>query len=209
MKKLVSTLLVLLFVTSFAVSSRAEQEKGWHKGIYILGGLGSMNNDKDTNILNNTAFGSKNLLGYNLTLGWNFLDFLATELSLRYATETVTAQKEHAANVDLFLKYSLILNVLTQWEKIQFLPYVKAGGGMYGAAVPDTSAGNNRFGVYGPAGVVAVGLETLLMKHFYLGADFTNHFVNLQAKSNAAGQRILNGGFDYQYSVFGYAGFHF
>ena len=209
MKKLVSVLLVGLLLSSVSLTAKAEQEKGWHKGSYFLFGLGSMNNDKDTNVLNNRAFGSANLLGYGLTFGWNFLDFLATELQLRYATETVAGQKEHAANVDLLLKYSLILNTLTRWEKIQFLPYVKAGGGMYGAAVPDTSAGNNRFGVYGPAGVLAVGVETLLLKRFYVGADFANHFVNLQAKSNAAGQRILNGGFDYQYSVFGYFGVHF
>lgn len=207
MKKLLAGLLVILFVGSVSLSSRAEQEKGWHKGTYFLVGLGMMNNDEDTNVLTNTAFGSTNLLGYGYTIGWNFIDWLALELQMRYATETAAGQREHAANIDILAKYSLILNGLTKWEKIQFLPYIKGGAGIYGAAVP--RGANDRFGVYGPAGVLAVGMETLLLKKFYVGADFANHFVNLQAKNNAAGQRILNGGFDYQYSIFGYFGIHF
>lgn len=208
MKKFLS-ILVVLAVSSVSLSSWAVPEKGWHKGIYTLFGIGLMNNDKDTNVLNNTAFGSANIMGYGYTLGWNFLDFLAVEMSARYGTDRANNQREHAANIDFNLKYSVILDVLTKLEKVKFLPYVKGGAGIYGAAVPDTSAGNSRFGVYGPAGVLGVGMEVLLAKIFYVGADFTNHFVSLQAKSNAAGQRILNGGFDYQYSVFGHFGVHF
>lgn len=201
------TVLAMLLVGLSSAVSFATPEKGWHRGTYYLLGLGMMNNDEDTNVLTNTSFGSTNLLGYGLTFGWDFLDFLGVELQMRYASETAAGQREHAANIDILAKYSLILNALTKWEKVQFLPHLKAGGGIYGAAVP--RGGNDRFGVYGPAGVLGFGVETLLAKIFYVGFDFNNHFVNLQQKNNAAGQRILNGGFDYQYSFFGYFGVHF
>lgn len=206
MKKLIS-LAVVLLVFSTASTGWATPEKGWHKGFYTLLGVGFMNNDEDTNVLTNTAFGNANIFGLGLTFGWNFLDFLGTELQMRYGTDTAAGQKEHAANIDFLLKYSLILDALTRMDKVKFLPYTKAGAGVYGAAVP--RGGNDRLGVYGPAGVFSLGMEVLLAKIFYVGTEFTNHFVKLQQKNNAAGQPILNGGFDYQYSVFGYFGVHF
>lgn len=213
MKKILVSLvgLALFAVSSLAWASAdyASKEKGWHKGVYILGNIGMMNVDKDTNVLTNQAFGSDIILGYGLTFGWNFLDFLAAELDMRYGREKFNNQTEHAANIDINVKYSLILDALTKLESVRFLPYGKIGGGIFGAAVPDTSAGNNRFGVYGPSMNIGIGLETLIIKYLYVGVDFTEHFVWLQAKSNSAGQRILNGGFDPQYSVFGHVGVHF
>ncbi len=213
MKKMITAVVGLICLTlaslGFASADYASKEKGWHKGFYALANVGMMNIDKDTNVLTNRAFGSDIILGYGLTFGWNFLDFLAAELDMRYGSEKFNNQKEHAANIDINVKYSLILNALTQWEKIRFLPYAKVGGGIFGAAVPDTSAGNDRFGVYGPSMNIGVGLETLILHYLYVGVDFTEHFVWLQSKSNSAGQKILNGGFDPQYSVFGHVGVHF
>lgn len=208
MKKIIC-LLVALFVLGASPGAFAKPEKGWHKGSYFLAGVGVMNNDEDTNVTTNTSFGNANILGYGLTFGWNFLDFLAAELEMRYGSETAGGNREHAANIDFLVKYSLILDALTRNEAVRFLPYLRAGAGVYGAAVPTSDTVTNRFGVYGPAGVLSVGMEVLLAKIFYVGADFTNHFVNLQAKNNSAGTRILNGGFDYQYSVFGHFGVHF
>lgn len=198
-----------LLMLGMSVTSFAKPEKGWHRGNYLLVGLGSMNVDEDTNVLTNRVFGNSNILGYGLTYGWNFLDFLAAELQLRYGTDSANNQKEHAANIDFLLKYSLILDVLTRNEVARFLPFVKAGAGIFGAAVPDTSAGNDRFGVFGPAGIFGTGMEVLIAKLFYAGVDFNMHLVNLQEKRNSNNVRILAGGFDPQYSVFGYFGVHF
>lgn len=212
MKTKIALLVCLLALTSLVAQAKpnyAAKERGWHKGAYLLFGGGSLNVDKDTNVLTNRAFGSKNILGFGMTTGWNFIDWLAVELQLRYGTEKVAAQREHTANINLNLKYSIITDALTSAENIRFLPYIKAGGGAFGAAVPDTSAGNDRFGVYGPLADVGGGLEILIVKKLYVGVDFTYDFVWLQNKNNSAGQRILNGGFDPQYSVFGYLGVHF
>lgn len=212
MKKLLS-LVIAVFAIALASTSFAKPEEGWHKGFYALAGGGYLNVDHDANVSTtpNTIFGSNRIMGYGLTFGWNFLDFLAAELQLRYGTETagVNNQKEHAANINLNAKYSIILDALTRMEKVRFIPYVKAGGGMFGAAVPDTSAGNDRFGVFGPTIDFGAGMEVLISKIFYVGAEFTEDLAFLKEKNNAAGQRILAGGFDPQDSVFGYLGIHF
>lgn len=210
MKKIVA-LLTAVFVVSLSAVSMAKPEAGWHKGTYYLAGIGMMNNDEDTNVLNGQAFGSRNILGYGFTLGWNFLDFLASELSVRYGTDTGGAanQKEHAANIDLNVKYSFILDFLTKMESARFLPYVKVGGGVYGAAVPDTNAGNDRFGVFGPDVALGGGVEVLLAKIFYVGVDLTENLVWLQEKRDNNNNIILSGGFDPQFSVFGNFGVHF
>lgn len=213
MKKLLcSVLLAVVFCTastSHAISQQyADKEKGWHKGTYFLVGAGYMNLDSDTHVQTGNKFGKDRVLGYGLTFGWNFIDWLAAELSTRYATEKAANQREHAANIDINAKYSLILDALTKWEKIRFLPYGKIGGGIFGAAVPDTRAGNDRFGVYGPSMNVGIGMELLLIQNLYVGVEFTEHFVWLQEKFRGT-QKILNGGFDAQDSVFGYVGTHF
>jgi len=208
MKKIIA-LLAVVSVLSLSAVSMAKPEKGWHKGVYILGGVGSLNVDHDTNVVTNAAFGKNRILGYGLTIGDNFLDFLAAELQARYGTDTAGGNKEHAANFDLNIKYSLILDALTRMEKVRILPYIKAGGGLFGAAVPSNDAGNNRFGVYGPSADFGAGVEVLLLKKLYVGADFTENLVWLKEKTNAAGVRILAGGFDPQDSFFGYVGVHF
>lgn len=207
MKKFIGLVLVLL-VGLTAGTASAQPEKGWHKGTYYLFGIGMMNNDEDTNVLTNRAFGGNYLLGYGFTTGWNFFDWLALELAFRYATETDNNQKEHAVNININAKYSFILDALTRSELFRFLPYIKAGGGVYGAAVPDTSAGNDRFGVFGPLVGFGGGMEILFKNWLYFGVDIAEDLVFLKEKNNNAGQRILNGGFDPQLSVFGYLGVH-
>ncbi|MBI4124604.1 MAG: outer membrane beta-barrel protein [Deltaproteobacteria bacterium] len=208
MKKIFGVLIATLMGLA-STAAMATPEKGWHKGSYALLGIGMMNVDEDTNVVNNTAFGSRNILGYGLTFGWNFLDFLAAELQMRYGSDTAGGAREHAVNADILLKYSLILDVLTRNETVRFLPYIKGGAGVFGAAVPDSSAGNNRFGVYGYGGVMGTGMEVLIAKLFYVAADVNLHLISLQSHTNSAGVRILNGGFDPQLSVFGYFGVHF
>lgn len=208
MKKILTVLAMLLVGLSSTVSF-ATPEKGWHRGTYYLFGLGFLNNDEDTNVLTNRAFGSTNILGYGLTLGWNILDFLGLELDMRYGTERANNQREHAANIDINAKYSFIFDALTRSDLFRFLPFLKLGAGIYGAAVPDTSAGNDRFGVVGPSMVIGTGMEALFKNWLYVGFDFTTNLVWLQQKTNSQGQRILNGGFDGQYSVFGRFGVHF
>lgn len=193
---------------ALAGADYSSKEKGWHKGFYFLTGVGFMNVDEDTNVVNGRAFGSNNILGYGFTTGWNFLDNWAAELQTRYGTEKVGAQREHAANININAKYSFIIEALTKLDSARFLPYLKLGGGIFGAAVPDTSVGNDRFGVFGPSIVLGGGMEVLLAKMFYAGLDFTQDLVFLQEKNRGA-QRILNGGFDPQYSLFGNVGVHF
>lgn len=208
MKKLTG-FFALLLILGAGSAAFATPEKGWHRGSYFLLGVGMMNVDEDTNVVNNTAFGSKNILGYGMTFGWNFLDFLGIELQTRYGSDTAGGAREHAVNIDILAKYSLILDALTRNETVRFLPYAKGGAGVFGAAVPDSSAGNNRFGVYGYGGVMGAGMEVLISKIFYAAADFNLHLISLQSHTNSSGQRILNGGFDPQYSIFGYFGVHF
>lgn len=193
---------------AFASADYSSKETGWHKGFYFLTGVGFVNVDEDTNVVNNQAFGTDNLLGYGFTAGWNFLDWLAAEFQARYATERVGVQREHAVNLNINAKYSFILDALTKLDKVRFLPYVKLGGGLFGAAVPDTSVGNDRFGVFGPSLAFGGGMEVLIAKMLYVGVDFTQDLVFLQEKNRGA-QRVLNGGFDPQYSVFGNVGVHF
>lgn len=213
MKKIFEVIAVMMVLcqtsTVFAKADYASKEKGWHKGFYTLAGLGFLNVDKDTDVVNNKSFGSDVIMAYGLTFGWNFLDFLAVELQSRYGTESSQGKTEHAANINMNVKYSLILDALTKSEMIRFLPYGKVGGGVFGAAVPATSAGNGRFGVWGPTFDFGVGMEILISKIWYVGLDFTQDFAFLQEKKNAAGVKILNGGFDPQSSLFGYVGVHF
>ena len=110
---------LLFFQTSslFAAADYASKEKGWHKGVYTLVGMGYMNVDKDTNVSTGVAFGSNRIMGYGLTFGWNFVDSLAVELAMRYGSEKFNNQTEHAANIDINAKYSLILDALTKMEK--------------------------------------------------------------------------------------------
>lgn len=201
--------LLTLSSQTWAKADYEGKEKGWHKGIYILVGGGFMNVDEDTNVVNSQAFGSDNIPSYGFTIGHNFLDFLALELSTRYGAEKIGTRREHAANIDLNVKYSFILDALTRMKSARFLPYVKLGGGAFGATLPDTSAGNDRFGVWGPSMALGGGMEILLAKYFYAGVDFTSNLVWLQEKTNNSGKKILNGGFDPQYSAFGYLGIHF
>lgn len=206
-------LAVAVFVFSAGLQALAgadysSKEKGWHKGLYFLTGVGFMNVDEDTNVINRRAFGADNILGYGITMGWNFLDNWAAELQARYGTEKVGAQREHAVNMNINGKYSFIIEALTKLDSARFLPYVKLGGGIFGAAVPDVSVGNDRFGVFGPSIAFGGGMEILLVKRLYVGLDFTQDLVFLQEKNRGA-QRILNGGFDPQYSFFGNVGVHF
>lgn len=197
------------FISSaVAKADWASKEKGWHKGTYVLLGLGFLNVDKDTNVNTNQAFGSNIILGTGLTFGWNFLDNWAAELQMRYGTEVASGQREHAANININAKYSLILDSLTRMENLRFLPYAKVGGGIFGAAVPDITAGNDRLGVFGPTFDFGVGMEMLFYKLWYFAVDFTQDFAFLQDKSKG-GQKILNGGFDPQSSVYAYVGIHF
>lgn len=212
MKKIFSLVagIALLSIATQALASAdySSKEKGWHKGFYFLTGVGMMNVDEDTNVVNNQAFGSDNIMGYGLTWGWNFLDHWAAELQTRYGTEKVGARREHAANININAKYSFIIDALTSLDSARFLPYIKVGGGIFGAAVPDTSVATDRLGVFGPSLVLGGGMEILLAKMLYVGFDFTEDLVFLQEKNRGA-TRIINGGFDPQYSFFGNVGVHF
>lgn len=205
MKKSFSALIIIL-VSVFSVNAFAKPEKGWHKGFYFLVGAGFLNVDKDTDVNTNQAFGSNIIPAYGLTFGSNWWDFLALELSMRYGTEVANSQREHAFNIDLDLKYSILLDALTRGETFRLLPYVKAGGGLFAAAVP---TGTKRFGVFGPTVALGAGLELLIKNLWYVGVDFTEDLAFLQDKTSSSGKKILNGGFDPQHSLFGYVGVHF
>ncbi|MBI5298938.1 MAG: outer membrane beta-barrel protein [Deltaproteobacteria bacterium] len=198
--------------TVFASADYASKEKGWHKGAYTLLGVGFLNVDKDVNVVTGQSFGSDIIPAYGLTTGWNFLDHWATELQMRYGTEKVNGRREHAVNINFNGKYSFILDALTKWKIVRFLPYVKIGAGVFGAAVPNLSAGNDRLGVWGPTFDLGGGMEILIHKFLYVGLDFTQDFAFLQEKFNTINgvrTKILNGGFDPQSSLFGYVGVHF
>src|SRR3990167_1530994 len=103
-------LLGFVSITLLAVTTANAQkmEKGWHTGPYILGSVGVMNFDEDTDVFNNTNFGNKYPIAWGFLLGYNWNDFAAVEFQGRYVSDKSNGRSEDFGSMLLNFKYSII-----------------------------------------------------------------------------------------------------
>lgn len=205
MKK--STLFVLLaLLISGSFAHAAPLAEGWHKGPYLLGSVGVMNFDQDTDVFNKSDWGDNYPIAWGFTAGYNWRDFAAVEIQGRYVSDKSNGRSEDFGSLLLNFKYSIISSYFTQVQDFHLLPYLKAGAGAFAAKIPGNGGDVN---TVVPEVSVGGGAELVITKHLYVGSDLLIDFAFLKDKKDSAGNKVIQGGLDPQISLNGYLGIRF
>lgn len=209
-------LMCAVAVLAFLVAAPAAQAFSTdnHTGSYLYGMGGFMMVRDDTNARTNLKFGGAIVPAFGLTYGHNITDWIAPEIQFVYGTATGNTPggraREHVLTIRINAKYSFLTKTQASKEGWKFLPYAKAGGLIHALYV-NAPVGDDKVGAYGGGFGFGGGLE-VNWKALYLGLDLSNDLVFLQGVTKTIGgvpTRVLNGGFDYQFSVMAGVGVHF
>ena len=96
-------------------------------------------------------------------------------------------------------------------KNLKILPYAKLGGTGYGMLV-NASNNNNKIGAYGGGPAIGLGCEFLIWKGFFTALDLTeNLIIQKSYYRTIAGTntKVIEGGFNPQFSLAGVFGWHF
>lgn len=206
-------LLLILFILLLPAIVCAKPSKGFHEGPYlrIIGGLAATEFDNNPRTGDNQGGDYQGCFGFQF--GWNLWDSTAAELEGRYSTKKIRDNREHLVNINLNIKYSFIVNGLTDLGGFHILPFVQGGPAALIAAVPGDPASNDRIiGVYGGGFGGGTGVDFLIKQYIHFGIFIQADVYYINPVNQTIGgrsQRVIKGGWEPQWGILGAAGVHF
>lgn len=186
-----------------------------HTGFYFYGMGGMMTMSHDRNVRTGLDFAHDIEGAYGLTLGYNITNWIAPELQIQYATVTDTTAsgqgREHAASVRLNAKVNFFTDKAKEDKDFKWYPFAKIGGVAHALYV-NAPADGDKVGAYGGGVALGAGIEANY-KALYLGLELSNDLLFMgeyrDDVGGAADVLIIEGGFNYQFSLMGAVGVHF
>lgn len=152
-----------------------------------------------------------------LTFGWNLWDCFSAELQGLYTTARTEGRREQIASANVYGRYFLILDQLTDFKSLKILPTFKGGLALRIASLPGNPASTDKalttFG-WGPS--FGGGLSFIAAKYVFFGFEvqgdllfFEDKRQDLTSGGGAPGTLVYKGGFYPQLTALGFAGVHF
>lgn len=215
MRRIPATAL-LIALTLAAAPSWAHPAKGFHTGPYLVLEGGAMQSDFDTDQVTGIRQGNDWEPVVGFVFGWNIYDSFSAELQGMYTTDGNGGRRIHIAAANVYAKYFLVTDALTDFPTFRILPFAKVGMGFRGTVLPSTPSSANptdsitQIGI-GPS--VGGGLAFLWKKYFYFGIDAQADLYLYddidQTVGGVPGTRVYNGGFHPSFTGMAFVGVHY
>jgi len=211
--------IVIFFVAvlaMLAISStiEAKPKRGFHTGPYLLLEGGGLQADYDTDVVTGEQIGRDFEPTFGFLFGWNIWDELSTELQGRYATNLKSDRRQHIACGNIYAKWTLITDALTDFKSFRILPFLKGGMSMQISVLPgNRNATHDTVTQIGFGPSPGAGIAFLWFKYFYFGIDIQGDllfFDNInQTVSGVPNTLVYRGGFHPSFSAMGMIGVHY
>jgi len=205
-----------LAILALSQASSARPPSGFHTGPYLVLEGGVLQADFDTDQVTGQKQGNEFEPTVGFVFGWNIFDSFSTELQGMYTTDKNGGRRIHIASANVYAKYFLVTDALTDFPTFRILPFAKVGMGFRATVLPSTQAAVNpddkltRIGI-GPS--VGGGLAFLWKKYFYFGIDtqcdlYLYDDIN-QTVAGVPNTRVYDGGFKPSFTGMAFVGVHY
>lgn len=214
MRRIPSTALVVIWLIAAAHTALAQPKKGFHTGPYLALEVGILQADFDRDQAADEKVGRDFEPLFGFLFGWNFSDGLSAELQGLYATNINAGRREHIASANIYGKYTLVADTLTNFKNLSILPFAKAGMSIKAAILPGNRASDDSsvpsMG-WGPT--VGAGVAFLLYKYFYFGLDIQGDMLIFddirQTVGGTPNTLVYKGGFYPSFGAMAVVGVHY
>jgi hypothetical protein len=211
MRRLLATCAIALLLLAPA-AAESRPENGFNTGPYLALTGGIIQAGFDFNEVTQSKQGGDFEPAIGILFGWNALDSLSAEIQARYSTNRNDGQREHIANANLYAKWMPILDVLTDFQTLRILPFVKGGLGLTVAVLPGADASSKITTIgFGPS--VGGGIAFTWKKYVHFGVDVQEDFLFFNDQSQTVGgvpgTLVYKGGFFHAFSAMGFVGVHY
>lgn len=188
--------------------------KGFHTGPYLLLEGGVLQMDYDTDQASGQRIGRDFEPTFGFLFGWNLLDEFSTELQGRYATDANSGRRLHVANANVYGKWTLITDALTDFPTFRVLPFLKGGLAIRVTVMPgNPNATGNTVTQIGWGPSPGGGIAFLWKKYFYFGIDVQGDILffdnTTQTVNDVPNTLVYMGGFHPSFSGMAMVGVHY
>ncbi|MFH1830392.1 MAG: outer membrane beta-barrel protein [Pseudomonadota bacterium] len=164
------TLFATLLTTALPVY--AKPPKGFNTGPYLAIEAGVTQASFDTDQVDGTKVGRDFEPTFGFIFGWNLFDYFATELQGRYATNRNNDRRIHIAQANVYTKWFLVTDALTDFPTFRILPFLKGGMGVRASVLPgNTGSTDTSVTSIGWGPTFGAGVSFIWKKYFYFGVD--------------------------------------
>lgn len=215
MRRILATALLLSLLAA-ASPSWARPAKGFHTGPYLVLEGGAMQADFDTDQVTGQRQGNNWEPAVGFVFGWNIYDSLSAEMQGMYTTDKNGGRRIHIASANVYARFTLITDTLTDFPTFRILPFAKIGMGFRGTVLPATPTSANpddKITQIGLGPSVGGGLAFLWKKYFYFGIDMQGDLYLYddidQTVGGVPNTRVYNGGFHPSFTGMVFVGVHY
>ena len=215
MKRLLATALIIIMIGA-AGEALARPQKGFHTGPYLVLEGGAWQSDFDRDQVTGQQQGNEWEPAVGFVFGWNMVDWFSAELQGKYTTDRNGGRRIHLASANVYSRFTLITDALTDWPSFRILPFAKAGLGIRATVLPSTPAASDpddtmtQLG-WGPS--LGGGIAFLWKKYFYFGIDVQEDLLIYGGKSQTVAgvpnTEVYKGGFHPSFSGMAFVGVHY
>lgn len=209
-------LILAIAFTLIAIPALARPPKDFHDGPYLVLEGGAWQSDFDTDQVTGQSVANDWEPTVGFVFGWNIYDWFSTELQGKYTTDKNSGRRVHIASGNVYAKFTLIADALTDFPSFRILPFLKAGMGFRASVLPSTPAASNpddsktQIG-FGPS--VGGGIAFLWKKYFYFGIDVQEDLYLYddirETVSGVPNTLVYKGGFHPSFCGMGFVGVHY
>lgn len=207
-------IIILLAVIALPSTGTCRPVKGFNTGPYLAFEIGGMQMDYDKDQVSGEKICNDFEISYGFLFGWSFTDAVSAELQGRYSTQKKSNKREHIASANVYGRWSIITDALTDFKNLRILPFLKGGMAVRVSALPGNSGSSD--GVVGDVGwgpSIGGGLSFILHKYFYFGVDLQGDMLMVdnihQTVNGVPNTLVYKGGFYPQFSGMVMLGVHY
>lgn len=214
MKRYIFAIVFLLTAVTIAMQAEAKPKKGFNVGPYLDANVGMIETKYDYNQADGNKVGGDYEPCFGFLFGWNAWDWLSAELQGRYSTNRNAGKREHIAMANLFSKWFLVTDAMTDFPTLRILPFLKGGMAFHIAIVPGaTGSDDSRITHFGLGPSLGGGISFTWKKYFHFGADVQEDFLFFgsrhQTINGVPGVLVYKSGFHPSLGVSGFVGVHY
>jgi hypothetical protein len=215
MNRLAATTILLLLALAISLPAFARPGQGFNHGPYldIEAGISEAKFDHDQTIGADTTRDYEPSFGF--MFGWNAWDWLSAELQGRYSTDRNAGRREHLAAANLYAKFFLITDALTDFPTLRILPFAKAGMSLHVDVLPGSvnASDSNKITTMGYGPSIGAGIAVTWKKYVHFGMDIQEDLLFYEDKrqtvSGVPNTLVYKGGFYPSLAAMGFIGVHY
>lgn len=209
-----STILAAVLCFFLVSTAAARPKKGFHTGPYLALEGGVTQVDFDYDEVDGRRVGNDFEPTAGFIFGWNVRDDLSAEMQLRYATNTNAGRREHIASANVYARWTMIFDVLTDFKDLRVLPFLKGGAATRISGLPgNPGSSDGTVGSFGIGPSAGGGIAFLAFKYFYFGFDLHEDILFFddinQTVNGVPGVLVYKGGFHPSFNAMAILGVHY